>query len=116
LYTESTPGVFPLDGAINTSDLASAAFQTTGKFHHHLTLFIKRVEVCRTGINAEPFFAGVADFLIERDMGFFIVFKSIEGQLFGDLHENNLFFGYYLISSNGFQKIRNSKSESRNKS
>jgi len=31
LYTESTPRVFPFNGAIDTGDLASATFQTTGK-------------------------------------------------------------------------------------
>jgi hypothetical protein len=77
LYTKSTPGVFPFDRAIDAGDLAGTAFQTTGKFDPHLSLFIKRIEVCRTGVNTESFFAGVADFLIKSDMGFFIVFKGI---------------------------------------
>jgi hypothetical protein len=77
LYTESTPGIFPFDGAVDTGDLAGAAFQTTGKFDHHLSLFVKGVEVCRTGIDTKTFFTVLADFLIERDMGLFVIFKSI---------------------------------------
>jgi hypothetical protein len=78
LYTESTPGIFPFDRAVDTGDLAGATFQTTGKFDHHLSLFIKGIEVCRTGINAESFFTGVANFLIKGDMGILIVFKGIQ--------------------------------------
>jgi len=77
LYTESTPGIFPFDGAIDAGDLAGAAFQTTGKLNHHLSLFVKGVEVCRTGIDTKAFFTVLADFLIERDMGLFVIFKSI---------------------------------------
>jgi hypothetical protein len=77
LNTKSTPGVFPLDGTIDTGDLAGAAFQTACIFDHHLSFLIQRIKVCRTGINTETFFAAMADFLVKRDMGFFIVFKGI---------------------------------------
>jgi hypothetical protein len=77
LYTESTPGIFPFDRAVDAGDLAGAAFQTAGKFDHHLSLFVKGVEVCRTGIDTKTFFTVLADFLIERDMGLFVIFKSI---------------------------------------
>jgi hypothetical protein len=87
LYTKATPGIFPFHGAVDTGDLASAAFQATGKFDHHLSLFIKGVKVCRAGINAESLFARMADFLIESDMGLLIVLKSIEGQLLRDFHQ-----------------------------
>jgi hypothetical protein len=79
LYTETTPGVFPFYRAIDTSNLAGAAFQTTGKFDHHLLLFVKGVKVGGTGINTETFFAGVADFLVKSDMGLFVIFKGVEG-------------------------------------
>jgi hypothetical protein len=79
LYTETIPWIFPFDGAVDTSDLAGAAFQTTGKFDTHLSLLVKRIEVCWTGINTETFFAVLTDFLVDVDMGFFVVFKGIEG-------------------------------------
>jgi hypothetical protein len=77
LYTESTPGIFPFDRAVDTSDLAGATFQTTGKFDHYLSLFIKGIEVCRTGIDTETFLTVLTDFLIERDMGLFVIFKGV---------------------------------------
>jgi hypothetical protein len=86
LNTESTPRVFPPDGPIDAGDLAGSTFQATSKFRHHLSFLVKRVKVGRAGINTEPFFAGLADFLIERDMSLFIIFKSIQSQLLGDLH------------------------------
>ena len=79
LYTETAAGVFPFDGAIDAGDLTGAAFQTTGKLNHHLSLFVKGVKVCRAGVNAESFFAGVADFLIKRNVGLFVILKSIQG-------------------------------------
>ena len=78
LDTEAAAGVFPLDGAVDACDLARAAFQATGKFDDDLPLFVQRIKVCRTGIDAETLFTGVADFLVQRDMGFFVVFKGID--------------------------------------
>jgi hypothetical protein len=103
LYTETTPGVFPFDGTIDAGDLAGAAFQTTRKLNHHLSLFVKGVEVCRTGINAESFFAGVADLLIERDMGLFVIFKGIEGQFFGYFHLLKSSIGSVIPVKTGIQ-------------
>jgi hypothetical protein len=77
LYTVSTFGIFPLDGAIDAGDHTGATFQATGKFHRHLSLFVQRVKVGRAGINTEPFFAGMADFLIKSDVGLLVVFKGI---------------------------------------
>jgi hypothetical protein len=77
LDTKSTAGIFPFDRPIDTGDLAGPAFQTSGILDHHLPFFVQRIQVCRTGINAETFFAGMADLLFQRDMGFFIVFKGI---------------------------------------
>ncbi len=74
-------GVFPFHGAIDAGDHAGATFETTGKFHDHLSFLIQGVEICRAGIDAESFLAGVADFLVEKDVGLFIVFKGIESQL-----------------------------------
>jgi hypothetical protein len=78
LYTETTAGVFPFDGAIDAGNLAGPAFQTTGKLNHHLSLFIKRVKVCRAGIDTKSFFTVVTNFLVKSDMGFFVVFEGIE--------------------------------------
>jgi hypothetical protein len=86
LYTKTTAGVFPFDGVIDAGDLAGAAFQTSGKLNHHLSFFVKGIKVCRAGINAESFFAGVTDFLIKSDMGLFVIPKSIKSQFFGDFH------------------------------
>ncbi len=79
LNSESATGIFPFDGTIDTGDLAGAAFQTAGKFDHHLSFLIQGIEVCRTSINAKTFFAVMTDFLIKLDMGFFIVLKGIQG-------------------------------------
>jgi hypothetical protein len=78
LYTESTPGIFPFDRTVDTGDLAGATFQTTGKFDHHLSLFIKGIEVCRTGIDTKTFLTVLTDFLIERDMGLFVILKGVQ--------------------------------------
>jgi hypothetical protein len=86
LYTKATPGIFPFHGPVDTGNLASAAFQATGKLDHHLSFFVKGIKVCRTGKNAESFFAGVADFLIKGDMGFLVVLKGIKGKFFRNLH------------------------------
>jgi hypothetical protein len=91
LYTETIPWIFPFHGAVDTSDLAGAAFQTAGKFDHHLSLLGKRIEVCRTGINTETFFAVLTDFLIQSDMRLFIILKGIEGQFLGYLHQKPFF-------------------------
>jgi hypothetical protein len=90
LNAKTTVRVFPFDGAIDTGDLAGAAFQTPSILDHHLPFFVQRIEICRTGINAETLFAGMADVLVQRDMGFFIVFKGIERKLLGDLHLTHL--------------------------
>jgi hypothetical protein len=66
-----------LDGTINAGNHTSPAFQTAGKFDAHLSLFIQSIEVCRTGINAEPLFAVLTDILVKANMGLFMVFKSI---------------------------------------
>jgi hypothetical protein len=90
LDTEPAPWIFPLDGAIDAGDLAGAAFQTTSKFDYDLFFLVERVKVCRAGINAEMFFAGMAYFLIKSDMTLFVVFKGIKSEFFGDLHRRNL--------------------------
>jgi len=89
LYSETTPGIFPFYGPVETGDLTGAAFQTTGKFDHHLSLFVQGVKVCGAGVNAESFFTGVANLLIKSDMGFLVVLKGIQGQLLGDLHHRS---------------------------
>jgi hypothetical protein len=86
LNTKSTPRVFPFDGTIDAGYLAGAAFQTTGIFGHHLSFFIQSIEVCRAGIDAKTFFATMTDVLVKLYMGLFVVFKGIQGQLFGNLH------------------------------
>jgi hypothetical protein len=86
LYAESAPGVFPFNGAIDTGDHTGATFQTTGKLDHHLSLLVKRIEVCRAGIDTETFFTVMTDFLVERDMGLPVIFKGIKSQLLSDLH------------------------------
>ena len=81
-----TAGIFPFDRTIDASDHAGATFETSGKFHHHLSLLIQGVEVCRAGIDTESLLASLADFLVQQDMGLLIVFKSIEGQLLSNFH------------------------------
>jgi hypothetical protein len=88
LYTKSTPRVFPLNGLVDTGDLAGAAFQTAGEFDGHLSLLGERIEVGRAGIDAEPFSAFMADLLVEGDMRFFVVFESIDRKLFSNLHRD----------------------------
>jgi hypothetical protein len=86
LDTKTALGVCPFNGTINAGDHTSAAFQAAGKFDHYLSLFIKRIEVCWTGINAKPFFAAFTDLLVEANMRFFIVFKGIERQFVSNPH------------------------------
>jgi hypothetical protein len=78
LDAKTALGIGPLNGTINAGDHAGAAFQTSSKLYHHLSLLIERIEVCRASINAKPFFAALTDLLVESNMGFFVVFKSIE--------------------------------------
>jgi len=86
LDTEFTAWIFPSDRAIDAGDHAGATFETAGEFYDHLSLFIKGIEICRAGIDTEPFLAGMADLLVEKDMSFLVVFKSINGYLFGNFH------------------------------
>ena len=81
-----TSGVFPFHRAIDAGDHAGATFETAGKFHHHLSFLIQGVKVCRAGIDTETLLAGLADFLVEQDVGLLIVFKGIEGQLLSNFH------------------------------
>ena len=90
LDTESAFGIFQFHGTIDAGNHAGAAFQAPGKFDGYLSFFAEGVKVCRTGVNAVSFFTGVTDLLIKKDMGLFVVFKGIEGQLFGDLHFSDL--------------------------
>jgi hypothetical protein len=69
-------GIFPFHGTIDASNHAGAALQTPGKFDGHLFFFPEGVKVCRAGINAESFPAGITDLLIENDMGFFVVLEA----------------------------------------
>jgi hypothetical protein len=78
LDTKTALRIGPLNRAIDTCDHAGATFQTTGEFDHHLSLFVERIEVRWTGINAKSFFAAVTDLLVEPNVGFFVVFKGIE--------------------------------------
>jgi hypothetical protein len=77
LDAKTTLRVFPLNGFIDAGDHTGPAFQTACKFDYHLSLFTQRIEVCRTGINTEPFFAVLTDLLVEPNMGFLMVFKRI---------------------------------------
>jgi hypothetical protein len=86
LDTKSAFGVVPSDGPIDAGNHARATFEATRKFDGHLPFLSQGVKVCRTGIDAESFFTGVADFLIEMDVGFFVVFECIERQFLGNLH------------------------------
>jgi hypothetical protein len=81
-----TPGISPFDRTVDTGNHTGATLQTTGKFDHHLSLFIEGVKVGRTGIDAEPFLAGLTNFLIEEDVGLLVVFKGIQSELLSDLH------------------------------
>jgi len=94
-----TSGIFPFDRTIDASNHAGPAFETAGKFHHHLSFLIQGVKICRAGIDTEPLLAGMADFLIQKDVGLLIVFKGIEGQLLSDLHQasNSPIFQYSNI-------------------
>jgi len=77
LNAKFTTGVFPFDRTIDTGDLTRAAFQTSCELNDHFPLLVERIEVCRTGINAESFFAEMADFLVKGDVCFFIVLKGV---------------------------------------
>ena len=77
LDAKSAFGMVPLDGAIGTGDHAGTAFETTGKLDGHLPFFGESVEISRAGIDAESFLAGMADLLIEKNVGLFIVLKGI---------------------------------------
>ena len=77
LDTQSAFGIFPSHGTIDAGDHAGAAFQAPGKFDGHLFFFGEGIKVCRAGVDAEPFLAGMTDPLVEKDMGFFIVFEGI---------------------------------------
>jgi hypothetical protein len=87
LDTKTALRIGPLNGTINAGDHTSAAFQTAGKFDHYLSLFIKRIKVGRTGINAKPFFAALTDLLVEANMRFFVVLKSVQRQFIRYPHE-----------------------------
>jgi hypothetical protein len=87
LNAESALGVSPLHGTIDAGDHAGAALETTRILHDHLPFFVEGIEICRTGIDAETFFAWVTDFLVKLDMSFFIILEGIESQLLGNLHE-----------------------------
>jgi hypothetical protein len=86
LDTKSAFGVVPFDGPIDTGHHACATFEATRKFDGHLPFLGQGVKVCRTGIDAESFLTGVADFLIEMDVGLFVVLEGIERQFLGNLH------------------------------
>jgi hypothetical protein len=86
LDTETTLGIGPLNGIINACDHAGAAFQTARKLNHHLSFLIQRIEVCGAGINAKPFFAALADLLVESNVRFFVVLKGIESQFIRNPH------------------------------
>ena len=90
LDAKSAFGISPLDGAVDAGDRTGAAFETTCEFNGHLLLLGEGVEVCRAGIDAESFLAGMTELLIEKDMGLFIVLKGIKRQLFGDFHSTPL--------------------------
>jgi len=70
--------IFPFDRAVNAGNHAGATFETTGKFYNHLSLLIQGVEVGWTGVDAESLSARIADLLIEKDMSFLVIFKSIQ--------------------------------------
>jgi len=78
LDAKAALGIDPPNGTIDAGDHTGAAFQTTGKFNGHLSILLERIEVCRAGINAKPFFAALTDFLVEVYMRFFVVLKSVQ--------------------------------------
>jgi hypothetical protein len=92
LNSKSATGIFPVHGSVNTGDLAGAAFQTAGEFDGHLSLLRERIEVGRAGIDAEPFSAIMADLLVEGDVRFFVIFKSIDRKFFSNLHRRQTSF------------------------
>jgi len=87
LNTKFTPRVSPFDGTIDAGDLAGAALQTSGILDHHFPFFVEGIEVRRTGVDTETFFAVAADTLIEQDVGLFVVFEGINRQLLRDFHD-----------------------------
>jgi len=86
LDAKSALGVFPFNGAVDTGNHTGATFKTTREFYGHLPLLGEGVQVCRAGIDAESFLAGVTDLLIKKDVGLFIVLKGIQRQFLGDFH------------------------------
>jgi len=78
LDAKTALGIGPLNGAINAGDHTGAALQTASKLNRHLSLVIERIEVCRAGVNAKPFFTALTDFLVEANMRFFVVLKSVQ--------------------------------------
>jgi hypothetical protein len=86
LDPEPALGILPFNRTIDAGNHTRAAFQTAGKFDHHLSLFIKGIKVCRAGINAKPLFAALTDLLVEVNMGFFVVFEGIKRQLVSNPH------------------------------
>ncbi len=75
---------------IDAGDRTGAAFETTGKFNGHLPFLGEGVEICRAGIDAESFLAGVTELLVENNMGFFVVLKGIKSQFLCDFHSTPL--------------------------
>jgi hypothetical protein len=90
LHTIVTSGIFPPHRTIDTGDLASAAFQTSGILDQHLSFLVERIKVCGAGINTEPLLAILADVLVEKNMGLLIILKGIESKLLSDLHLTHL--------------------------
>ena len=80
-------GIFPSNRAVAAGDHARAAFEAAGKFDGHLSFLSQGVKICRAGIDAESFLAGVADLWVEKDVGLFIILKGVESQLFGNFHQ-----------------------------
>ncbi len=79
-------GISPLDGAVDAGDHAGAAFKAAGKFDSHLSLLGQAIKIGRAGVDTESFLAGMADLRVEKDVGFLVILKGIESQLFGDFH------------------------------
>jgi len=69
----------PFYRAIDTGHHASPAFKATGELNDHFTFFIEGIKISRASIDTESFSAVLTDFLIDLDVGLFIVFKGIEG-------------------------------------
>jgi hypothetical protein len=78
LDTKTALGICPFNRIINAGNHTSTTLQTADKFHLHHPFLIKRIEICRAGINAKPLFAALTDLLVEVNVGFFIVFKGIK--------------------------------------